>query len=176
MKGGSISEAVLRLRREFDERFEHSRDASYESPAAYLLVQIGDALHAVSATAVRGIEPCPAITQVPTSVPALRGLAAVRGVVLGIYDLCELLGASQSGRDGSGWILVCRDGETGLLVDAIAGWIRARTDSLRSDPSARTGASIAAVLELDGEQYPVIDVGAVMKRLGADSPSPTERE
>lgn len=167
MRSGDVTDLVARLRDSFDEAFTRPVDAIRDAPVAYILARVDHKVHAVATVGLRAIAKCPAVVRVPSRARALIGIAASRGVIMGVYALAELLGLSSPQPATSGWILVCSDGQTGLVVDAVMGYLRAGPEALRIDGETRPHALVGGVLEVDEGSYPVIDLSAVMQRIGA---------
>jgi chemotaxis signal transduction protein len=167
MSSGDVTELVARLRASFDEGFTRPDDTIREFPAAYVLARVGQTVHAIATDGLKTVAKCTTIVGVPSRAPGLVGIAASRGAIMGVYALADLLGLSSRQPTASEWILVCSDGQTGLVVDAVVGYARAAPASLRIDAEARSHALIRALLEVEGGSYPVIDLSCVMARIGA---------
>jgi twitching motility protein PilI len=71
-----------------------------------LAIRIGPASYLVEMTSVGEIVPLPAVTPVPWTQPWFRGLANVRGRLVGVYDLQQLTGAPAMTEDEAQQLMV----------------------------------------------------------------------
>lgn len=91
-----------------------------DSDGQHLVFALGEGAYAVSMTPVREIIRVPEVTPVPLSHGAVIGAVNLRGQVIPVADLRQLLGydATEPGDDARVLVTDMRDG-LGLLVDAV---------------------------------------------------------
>ncbi|AEV86025.1 chemotaxis protein CheW [Actinoplanes sp. SE50] len=83
---------VERLRAEFDHSFAVPLRTLDDESVELLAVGVGGRAYALRLSQTSGLYPNRPVTPLPTTVPALRGLAGFAGVVVPVYDLAALLG------------------------------------------------------------------------------------
>ncbi|BCY12301.1 chemotaxis protein CheW [Actinoplanes sp. L3-i22] len=88
----SIQTRVDRLRADFDRSFAVPLRTLDDDAVELLAVGVGGRAYAMRLSQTSGLYPDRPVTPLPTSVPALRGLAGFAGVVVPVYDLAALLG------------------------------------------------------------------------------------
>lgn len=167
MTAAGVSETLLRLRREFDDAFALPIETPSDDRLAYVLVRVGAQIHAVSSIELRQIVRSPPVLAVPSTAPAFLGIAALRGVILGVYDLQAILGGEALAASSGAWMLVCPDRQTALAVDAVIGHVHAARSAVLPIAQALQDAPVRALLDAGPSAYPLIDLPAVMRRLAS---------
>jgi twitching motility protein PilI len=81
-----------------------------EMPAARLGVRIGNRGYLVEMTSIGEVVPASAITRVPWTRPWFRGLANVRGRLVGVYDLPQIAGDEPLRDEQAMQLLVLAEG------------------------------------------------------------------
>jgi len=81
-----------------------------EMPAARLGVRIGNRGYLVEMTSIGEVVPASAITRVPWTRPWFRGLANVRGRLVGVYDLSQIAGDEPLRDEQAMQLLVLAEG------------------------------------------------------------------
>jgi len=107
------------------ERLRTAPQKKSETPR--LAVRIGTTNYLVNMTCVGEIVPVPDITHVPWTQPWYRGLANVRGRLVGIVDLQQLIGGTSLGHDQTQQLLVLNES-----LDSNAALIISRAFGLRN--------------------------------------------
>jgi chemotaxis signal transduction protein len=148
---------VKELRRAFDDAFVQPRVTDVEDTTGVLLIRAGELRFAVRAPDIRSIQLCPEIVTLPASAPALLGVTTLRGVVVGVYGLAELM---NGGRSDARWLVLCGDGTVGLAFDELAGHQRLATSRLQ-----RPGRQEVQTIEYSGSAYVLVDVSAILQRI-----------
>jgi chemotaxis signal transduction protein len=87
-----IGSRVERLRADFDHSFSEPARTLDDESVELLAVGAGGRAYALRLSQTSGLFPDRPVTPLPTTVPALRGLAGFAGVVVPVYDLAALLG------------------------------------------------------------------------------------
>lgn len=91
----SLNERVLALRSAFDETFARAPADPVETRDLLVLGAAGERL-ALPLEGLSGIELTPPLTALPSSHPALLGLANCRGRIVPVFSLARLLGRERS--------------------------------------------------------------------------------
>lgn len=122
----------------------------------------------VSMDGIGEISTLPEVTRVPGAKHWVRGLANVRGNLLPVLNLFELLNAEDQESPESQAMLVVSVGdlEAGLVVDEVAG-MRHYTDDQRSDTPAKVAAwlqpYIAGAVTGYQEQRGIFDISRLLE-------------
>ena len=154
------SKSVADLRRDFDNTFAAPPAGPGEDRESLISLRVtGEAL-AVRTLHVTGVAKRGRILPVPTSVPGLLGITAIRGTLLPVYDLAALLGLPAAAAEGAWLILTNPKTPIGLIFDEFEGQMEiARACLYESDGSdarkhlpviARIGAANRAVIDIPG--------------------------
>jgi len=112
-----------------------------EMPVARLGVRIGSRGYLVEMASIGEVAPAPAIARVPWTRPWFRGLANVRGRLVGVYDLPQMAGEEPVRDDQAMQLLVLGEAlkvNAALLITRAFGLRSAK--ELESLPQAETTA------------------------------------
>jgi len=112
-----------------------------EMPVARLGVRIGSRGYLVEMASIGEVAPAPAIARVPWTRPWFRGLANVRGRLVGVYDLPQMAGEEPVRDDQAMQLLVLGEAlkvNAALLITRAFGLRSAK--ELESLPQAETAA------------------------------------
>ena len=118
-----------------------SEAPAQEMTAARLGVHIGGRAYLVEMTSIGEVAPAPAIARVPWTRPWFRGLANVRGRLVGVYDLPQMAGDEPVRDEQTMQLLVLGESlkvNAALLITRAFGLRSAR--ELESLPQADEGA------------------------------------
>lgn len=99
-------QAVLALRREFDESFAQAPRLEREPLEGLLAVRLGGDPYAIRVSEIGGIHADRRIMPLPTPVPELLGVAGLRGQIAPVYDLAALLGYARA--SSPRWLILLR--------------------------------------------------------------------
>ncbi len=128
---------------------------------AFLVVQAGGRKVGIAVEAVIEVREPDALGAIPSVEPALRGVTTLRGQLMPVLNLAELLG----GEAGTGAVVVVADlggRRVGLEVDDAEVVVRGGA-TLQSDEKLPWARAIAV---LPGPVYvPLLDLGALAARL-----------
>lgn len=148
------------LRREFDAAFARPAAAAVAAQTVELLfVSAGGAQLALRTSQIKAVQRCPALAQVPSAAEALEGVAAIRGVVVGVYSLARLAGRPAGAAPGA-WLALCGDGTVGLVFDALGAHARLPAADIRTAHGAQDG-----IAEIGGVPHVVVDIAALLERI-----------
>jgi purine-binding chemotaxis protein CheW len=117
-----LSERARQLRAELDASFARPRELTRPVMVDVLAIRIGDgpfALRLAETDAVLADRP---ITRLPSPVPELLGLCAIRGAIAPVYDLAALLGRAVTRRHPPRWLVLVKHRELiALAFDVLDG-------------------------------------------------------
>ena len=169
----TLAAALEAVETELEDEAAASAPAAKPAPErerrrSYVVFGLGGARYAVQATNVVEVGRVPRVTPLP-NVPAwLRGVANLRGDILSVVDLRELLGMGPREDGAPGRMLVVCDREettTALVVDEIPGMTRIAPEAM--DPTAvaadeRLRPWVAGLVEQEGKLLTVLDVDRLL--------------
>lgn len=92
-----------KLRREFDASFAAPRADTTEEREVFLAIRVGDRPYAFRIRELSGTVVSPRLTPVPSTDRALLGLVAIRGAIVPVFDLAQILGEESTNRTAR-WI------------------------------------------------------------------------
>jgi chemotaxis signal transduction protein len=158
------------LRSAFDESFALP-SRSREDQESVIQIRVAGEVFAIRCSQTAGLLKSRRIVPLPSRIPELLGLAALRGSLLPVYDLAALLGISRGVSAPSWLILAPGDTPIGLAFDGFEG--QHVPDWLSGEPSerqyvgqlVRIGPAVRAVLDIPGL------ADAIRKRAGLAEPA-----
>jgi chemotaxis signal transduction protein len=161
---GSIAERLVDLREAFDRSFVEPTQPNLIETEDLLAIRVNDRPYAVRLSTIASLAADRPITALPGAPPRLLGVAALRGVVVPVYDLADLLGLSRS--TPPRWtILTAAEPPMALAFDGVDGHLRLPREAIstRTDGAARTSDPDLRDLATDLVQTPtgtraVVDV------------------
>ena len=175
MTAGMASRSVADMRREFDNTFAAPPAGPSEDRESLLTLRVAGEAFAVRTVQVTGVAKRGCIMPIPTRVPGLLGISALRGALIPVYDLAALLGLPAAASKGSWLILTNRETPVGLLFDDFEGRVEIERACLYESGSsislkhvclfARVGAANRAVIDVPGL------VEEIRKRAGVTEPA-----
>lgn len=115
-----MSERADELRAQLDASFAEPREVVRPAMSALLAIRAGEELRAVQVAELHAVLADRPITRLPTPVPELLGLCAIRGAIVPVYDLAALLGGHVQRRHAPRWIMLAQHRELiALAFDAL---------------------------------------------------------
>jgi chemotaxis signal transduction protein len=94
------------LRRAFDSAFASPFPERREDLDAFLTLRVSSTAYTMRVLEIAGLAPARSIVPLPSALPALLGLTAVRGSVYPVYCLEALLGGEPA-NESPGWFVLC---------------------------------------------------------------------
>ena len=156
---------------DFDALFARPAVCSAGERETLLGVRLGGDLHALRIRELAGLEPMRRIVPVPGGRQGLRGIAGLRGALLPVYGLAELLGYTGGTARGGRWIALCRaDGLVGLELPELQALLQATPDELCPSPGGAGRGPIRGVLRCaatEGGVYALVSVPALLEQIAA---------
>jgi purine-binding chemotaxis protein CheW len=143
-------------------------DSGQSSDQRYLTFRTEDRLYALPARQVSEVIRPTALARVPQAPKSLLGLANLRGAVIPVAGMRELLGREETATTPTSRLIVL-DGEApvALAVDQVAALVAvALSDVNREDAelSALAGEQLRGVFQADGKVIKILDIQAVLAR------------
>jgi chemotaxis signal transduction protein len=124
------------LRRQFDAAFAAPSAGRVAQVAAFLALRIDGDAYALRVEEIRGFAAARKIVPIPASAHAMLGLAGIRGVVVPVFSLRELMGYAR-GDERPRWFVLCgADAPIALAFDEFDGYLELPQSEVRpaSDP------------------------------------------
>lgn len=129
------SATAAKLRLEFDHSFAAPLAATREELVTVLALAIEGNRFVVRSSQIAGIAKSGKIVTVPAQSRALLGLAGIRGELLPVYSLHELLGCATAGN--SRWLLLCdAPVRLALAFEEFAGCFKVTAEAFSSGDQA----------------------------------------
>ncbi len=115
----------------------------------FVTFRSGGQVYGVEITSVREIRSWQPTTTMPGRHAASRGALDIRGQIVEIFDLADLLGGGVFSPGSGSVVLVVADGErtSGLLVESVLDIIEVRDSDLLASPPTDIGSESTHVVE-----------------------------
>jgi purine-binding chemotaxis protein CheW len=163
------------LRSAFDGTFA-ALPRSRQERDPVIQIRLGGEVFAVRAGHIAGLVKSGKIVPLPSRIPELLGISALRGSLIPVYDLAALLGIPPAA-SGPEWLMLAA-GETpiGLAFDGFEG--RQEPEWLSGEPGGRQhvrqlvriGSAVRAVLDIPGIAE------AIRQRAGIAAPAKEKKQ
>lgn len=149
---------------ELREAFDRSFAEAPPTAAALedlLEIRLGALSYALRVIELAGLHGDIAITALPSRVPALLGIAAVRGAILPVYDLRLMLGLAADTTPR--WVVIAAATPVGLACDGFDRHLRLRRDTIVPYGGVDTAVlHVRDVVHVDGRARPIISLPSVL--------------
>jgi chemotaxis signal transduction protein len=153
------------MRAAFDRSFAEPATPVAAAHEALLAVRIGGQARAIALADIRAIHVDRRLATVPGPQPALLGLAAVRGVIVPVWDLRALLGAPRT--EPPRWLVLAAHANVAFAFDTFEGHLHVAKDAIAAGP--------VRVVEIDGVPRALISLAGLLDELGRRA-GPTRTE
>lgn len=164
------------LRATFDESFTRAVDLVTEPHDELLAIRAGHAEVALRIRETAGIIRCPTLTAMPSRNRALAGLAGVRGTLVAVYSLAELVG-DEPGSSRQGWIVLCAgDRSAGLLFDDVVGYERVPASAIHRADEPALGERAGAIVRIGGLPRPLIGIPGLLESIHRTARTSADKE
>lgn len=159
----ALSERAAELRAELDASFARPRELLRPETVALLAIRVGEdpyALRVADAHALLADRP---IARLPTPVPELIGLCAIRGAIAPVYDLAALLGRTAPRLSPPRWLVLAKHHALiALAFDALDAQLVVPATEIAA--SAGDGPQ-AGTVRVHGELRPLIRIASVLEAI-----------
>src|SRR5579862_1158178 len=124
---------------------------------------VSAAIHSRCAREIAGLSKSSAIVPVPCATPALLGIMGLRGALLPIFDLAELLGYARPER-AARWVAVCGGSQPlGLAFAQFEHCFQAGPSDLSSVDGAESRNHSHEVVRASGAVRHIVDIPSVVR-------------
>jgi chemotaxis signal transduction protein len=155
-----VTERAAELRAQLDAIFAEPREVVRPVMSTLLAIRAGEELRAVHVSELQAVLADRPITRLPTPVPELLGLCAIRGSIVPVYDLAALLGGHGLRRHAPRWIMLAQHCELiALAFDALDAQLVVPASEVASG-----GGGDGAVL-VQGVLRPLLRIASVLERI-----------
>ena len=133
----------------------------------FVAFRCGETSYGVPIMAVREIRSWQPMTTIPGRDGASRGVLDIRGTVVEVFDLAQLLGYGPMTKTAGNVVLVLSldDRAVGILVDAVSDIIHAAADDLMPVPAHREGndwpATVTAMVQHEGQLIGILSIETI---------------
>jgi len=153
------------LRDAFDWTFASCVNTEVSSSVGVLAIRISGDAYALSVAQVSGLFKDRRITVLPTDVPALLGIAGLRGGIVPVYDLGVLLGY-PSGEAPRWMVVATAHAPVGLAFDQFEGHVRIPETALAAAERTETvRAHVREIVRTPDGVRGRIDIPAVIEAI-----------
>jgi purine-binding chemotaxis protein CheW len=154
---------AAKLRDEFDRAFGLPVDTRRVRNLQLLAVRIGGSHYALAVPEITGLQVDRTIVPFPAVLPELLGVAGIRGELVPVYNLAELLGYTRTAGNMR-WMVLCGVGKmVGLAFDEFERHLDLAPAQVATADSANLKTEhIRAVAHADDGSRPVISIPSVM--------------
>lgn len=131
---------------------------------------------AINVFKVQEVIQCPELTQIPSSHPAVKGIANMRGKTITVMDLSMAIGEPPLDGTGGRFVIITEYNRKvqGFMVGSVDRIVNMTWSEIMPPPKgAAAGTYMTAVTKVDDELVQIIDVEKVMKEImgGSDTVS-----
>jgi purine-binding chemotaxis protein CheW len=155
---GTVAGRLAELRREFDGSFAEPLRRHDEDQVELLAIRAGGRPYALRLSQTSGLYPDRPVTELPSPLPALLGVAGFGGGILPVYDLASLLGHPLGDRPR--WlVLAIGSPSLAFAFSELDGHVRVAADTIITE--GHEGADcLRGMVPLPGGTRPIVDMPA----------------
>jgi purine-binding chemotaxis protein CheW len=167
------TQTAAQLRRAFDQAFAEEPELRASNLTPILTVRFGGAPHALRLSEIASIHTDRKLVRLPSPMPELLGLAALRNVLVPVYDLAACLGYPLEPPSRC-FLLAKAPTPIGLACAAPEALRHVPSDAFSLAPSAGRSHFAGAVRIVDllargparfDDELPLIDITSIVRRL-----------
>lgn len=154
------------LRRAFDDAFAAPSEGRRQDLEPMLTLRIGSAAHAIRVLDIAGFAAARRIVPLGSPLPAMLGLAAVRGTLFPVYSLEALLG-DEAASEPPQWFLLCGQADPVALAFAhFEGHVLlSRSERLATSAGEGPRKHVRELVRVADEVRGVIDVSSLLETI-----------
>ena len=161
----SRSKSVAELRRQFDNTFAAAPPGPAESSESLIALRAAGEALAVKTLHITAVAKRRRIVPVPTRVPGLLGIMALRGTLLPVYDLAALLGLPAPAGVSSWLMLTGPETPVGLIFDEFEGQIEIDRACLYESDSSVSRKHLRVMAKVNDAHRAVIDIPGIVEEI-----------
>jgi purine-binding chemotaxis protein CheW len=152
------------LRQAFDASFAQAPVVAARAAHDLLALTVGGDGYVIAIQEIAGLAVDRPLTPLPTPVPELTGLAALRGAIVPVYDLALLLGYPRPA--SARWLAVAAGAPLALAFERFDGYVRRPAADITFEAAdGIRGGHVRAIARADGWARPVVTVHAVLETI-----------
>jgi len=158
-----MAQPASALAEAFDHAFALAPAALAPDAIDLIGIRLGGDPFAIRLAETAGVFVDRKVTPVPTAVAEFLGIAGIRGALVPVYDLAQLVGRTPA--KNVHWLVLARQAPIAFACDAFERQIRLAGSALA--PRADTGQHVREVATMDGMARPIIDLSSLAATVGA---------
>jgi purine-binding chemotaxis protein CheW len=166
MAASKLESKIEEMRRLFDESFAAAPHEQVAGLEPMLAITMGSDHFAVPVREISGLATLTEkVVPVPSRVPELLGLTGVRGIVVPVFSLAELLGL-KSQREQAHWLVFCgeRQSPIALAFDAMERMFEVSSSEIIARQESR-GRYISATVHHGASLRALISISALVEHI-----------
>lgn len=156
---------AAQMRRAFDQAFAHPPLARAEGGESFLAIRLGADAYAVRLSEVAELFKDRTIVRMPSRRNDFLGLAGLRGGIVPVYSLRDLLGYPVTNETARWLLLVAPGHSVAFTVDQFEGHLRVDRSQILPAPGNAIRAHLREVARVNDEPRPIISLGSVLEGL-----------
>lgn len=151
------TDAAAHLRQEFDESFAVAVREERDLGESFLRLRVQRSTLAVRVSEIAAVARCPALTPLPSQNPSVLGLVGLRGGLVVVHSLADLVGEPRGKLDEQAILLLCAgEPSVGLLADELLGHLHVATEAIHA--GFTQGGWSNAIVSAEGSRCPVASI------------------
>lgn len=155
---------VAALRLAFDRSFAAGAGQDLEARVVLLALRVAGTRCLVRLDEVARLMVDRRIVPLPSSAPALLGVAGVRGAVAPVYSLRAILGHPPAAGPPR-WILLARSSVVGFAFEQLDGYLSVPSADIAPSALDAARAHLREVARTDGAVVPIVSVASIIDSL-----------
>lgn len=161
-----LDQVLYALRQAFDLSFTAPAEIEDARVEDMLALDIGSGRYAVRVSELSGVHPYRKVAVLPGGSPGLLGVAGIRGKLVAVFRLSDLIGADVRGTVEARlrWMLTCGpSSEVGLAIENLSAYVRAAPANLFSaDERDVLGEHVREILLHNGVTRGVLSIPSIL--------------
>jgi chemotaxis signal transduction protein len=163
-----ISERAAELRQTFDRSFVEAQHVEAVATEDFLAIHVGGDPYVLRLAEIGGLFVDKSITELPSRVAELKGIAGFRGAMLPVYDLAALLGYPRA--NATRWMVRAAGAPVALAFDSFDGHFRFSRDAVASHGDSSSSEHIHEIVRADNRTRSIIHLPSVIAAIRKRAP------
>lgn len=157
MSESDPTQTAAHLRRVFDESFAVAAHPDRTIGEELLLLRVHHRELAVRVSEVAAVSRCPPLTRLPSQNPSVLGLVGLRGGLVVVHSLADLVGEPRGKLDERAILLLCAgEPSVALLADELLGHLHVEADAIYAGTLA--GGWSNAIVGAGSSRWPLASI------------------
>ena len=149
-------DAVAQLRQAFDQVFSLPPPAEVASVESLIAIRVAGKAFAMQLRQIAGLARVRRIVPLPSRIPELLGIAGIRGAIVPVWNLADLLGLEARPENIHWLVLAKTEAVVAFGFEEFEAQVEIAGEAMYREPDAGEGGGLLARLE--GGVRPVVDV------------------